>query len=329
MQQLAGSELNAALASARETRRLQRLLQHDEELKHREIILDNRRARGELLASPLARAGFDRAGYETVRERHLSQLHRLAGDVRASGATDAEAASETQRFAIDVQRRGFELAAIRPLQPPIAPGQPYPFYIDLDTPQSVTATSGLALTVYTTAAWNSLAKFTFDKTNGGGNEELTFTFLWQNPNDTYTVLNADGYMVFRGYCQADANGEFWGGGTSDLSISAVLEPWQLWDNPPTLPPADVNQTELVLDPSLHADGSYGSPPFGLGDIEWRKVYRGYDLRYDTLTVPPGGMVAFDLVMSISYSSSDGHVQLDFNTGNYMVMGVGVLVAIVS
>jgi hypothetical protein len=41
----------------------------------------------------------------------------------------------------------------------------------------------------------------------GETEELSFYFLWQNPNDkAYAVINVDSYLVFNGFCEIKAPG---------------------------------------------------------------------------------------------------------------------------
>jgi hypothetical protein len=81
-------------------------------------------------------------------------------------------------------------------------------------------------------------------------------------------------------------------------------------------------------PNVHADGGTGLFG-GVGDIELRNVFRGADVRYDLMVVPPQANVAFDLTVTASYDIAGGSVDVDFRTQNFMVMGVGVLVAIVS
>jgi hypothetical protein len=48
-----------------------------------------------------------------------------------------------------------------------------------------------------------------------------------------------------------------------------------------------------------------------------------------MVVPPQATVAFDLTATATYDIAGGSVNVDFRTKNFMVMGVGVLVAIVS
>jgi hypothetical protein len=48
-----------------------------------------------------------------------------------------------------------------------------------------------------------------------------------------------------------------------------------------------------------------------------------------MVVPPQATAAFDLTLTVAYDIAGGSVNVDFQTKNFMVMGVGVLVAIVS
>lgn len=328
MRNVAEPALNAALAKAREARRQQMLrLRRDEGMR---AETERTRRRGdEMLAAAFTKAGISRDHFQTLRTEHLQRLRHAADARKADLAEQSLTSTDLQRLAFETQRRAIEVSALRPLIAPIAPGQPYPFYVPIDVPASITATPGFNLQHWGTAPWNSWAKvgFSVSSDTSFAQEQLTFTFLWQNPNDVYSVINVDGYMTFAGTCEATANDGWFSPDTSDVSVSAELVPWQLWEQPPAGLGGDPNQSLDIL-PNVHTDGGTGLFG-GVGDIELRNVHTGCDLRYDVMVVPPQATAAFDLSMTVNYDIAGGSVDVDFQTKNFQVMGIGVLVAIVS
>jgi hypothetical protein len=328
MQSVAGFELDAMLSKAREARRQEvlRLRRDERAAAHAQ---DVRRRGAELLTTAFSRAGLEREPFDKLRAENLTRLRQITQERKAEAAQHSVTSSDAQRFAFDVQRRAIELSTLRPLITPIQPGQPYPFYVWLDVPTSITATPGFNLSQQQISPFNSSARVGFDVSSDTSyaQEQLTFTFMWQNPNDVYSVINVDGYMVARGTCEATANDGWFTPDTSDVSIEAQIIPWQLWEQPPTALGGDPNSWVQIL-PNVHADGGTGLFG-GVGDIEFRNVFRGCDLRYDLMVVPPQATAAFDLTLTVAYDIAGGSVNVDFQTKNFMVMGVGVLVAIVS
>jgi hypothetical protein len=327
MRNVAGSELDT-LSKAREARRQELLrLQRDERTAAQ--VHETRRRGADLLISAFAKAGLEREPFDKLRAENLKRLRQIANERKAEAAHHSLTATDPQRFAFDVQRRAVELATLRPLITPLQAGQPYPFYVWIDTPSSITATPGFNLSDQQVSPFNSSAKVGFNVSSDTSyaQEQVTFTFVWQNPNDVYSVINADGYVVCKGTCEATANDGWFTPDTSDVSIQAEIVPWQLWEQPPTAVGGDPNSAVSIL-PNVHADGGTGLFG-GVGDIELRNVFRGADVRYDLMVVPPQANVAFDLTVTASYDIAGGSVDVDFRTQNFMVMGVGVLVAIVS
>lgn len=81
-----------------------------------------------------------------------------------------------------------------------------------------------------------------------------------------------------------------------------------------------DQNQLVL-PLSSNTGGWGSP----GGIEVGDVFRGYDLTHRLLLVPQHTNVVFQVIAAVSYSNSNGTVDLDFASGAFEVVCPGVLI----
>jgi len=160
-------------------------------------------------------------------------------------------------------------------------------------------------------------------------DELKFYYLWETPKDKYVVINVDGYLVLNGYCQAGAGGGFWPSDRySKISVDARLDIYEWWNQPPTSPFSQPDQTQSAIIPPLEvsAEGF-----LEVGGIEYTTLFRGYDLSHTLMLVPPQAWVVFAVTTSIaSVNGNDSsHTEADFASGDFHVMSPAVHVAVLS
>jgi hypothetical protein len=310
------SALSAAsdLLAAKNARRLDsRLLAAD--VSQRPELLSTQRSLQSLMASSLTKAGFELDKFEDLRARHQSDLRRLVEEHKADAIKAATSASERLRADLDGRRQAIETLA----------GTAAAQYVLLNSPFLIWPTHGLFFDSSQIVPSNSWAKFTLESSRSSGYEEMSFYYLWDNPSDQYAVINVDGYLVLNGFCRTGSDGGFWPGDRrSSLTVDARLYLLEWWNQPPTSPPFQADQYQQALQLAT-STGGFGDP----GAIEFRQLFRGFDLRYTLFLVPPHGVVVFEVVAAISYALADGHVSLDFASGDFKAISPAVLVAIVT
>jgi hypothetical protein len=203
---------------------------------------------------------------------------------------------------------------------------PYPYYVWLPVPNATSATSNINVHSENIVAYNSTAKISLESGASSGYDEFSFEYVWENPSERYAVINADGFMAFDGFGNAFANGGFFPGDReSSISVTASLNISELWTNPPTnLYPTYGASEVTVLSVSADAGGFLST-----ADSETQTAYRGYDLGYQIIPIPPNGALSFSLTLGVQYGSSDGDAFLDAYTGSYEVSAFGISIAILT
>jgi hypothetical protein len=173
---------------------------------------------------------------------------------------------------------------------------------------------------------NSWVKFRIEKRfpplrSGHG---VSFRFVWENTQDKYVVINANGYLILHGYCYAWSDGGIFGGDRSTrLTIMPSLQLFD-WTHEPSLSLG----TEQIEIEAVHTNTG-GIWDDAADDSEY--VFRGYDLAKNLILVPP--RTAVGLVMSAGFDcftgKNSGIVQANFSDGSFMVGSPAVLVTVIS
>ncbi len=276
------------------------------------------------VAAGLAKAGVDvRAWEEELAKTRIGGRERLEG-LKADAVSQSGPHASQLRVGIDGRRKTLELLAGAG-QP--AAGQPAAGeYVVLESPFLIWTKPLVAVDDSTIEPGNSRAKVLFTRSNysGGwgtalledrGTEELSFYFLWDNPGDGWALVTIDGFLVLNGFCTVNSHGGLRGDGSATLGLDASLNILE-WGNqpPPTTPLPQDGQSSSAL--KLTADSSGW---FADDDTEYALVFRGFDLRYELLAVPPGDALVIDVALSISYDLMDGSAEADFTTGDFDVV----------
>ena len=280
-------------------------------------ILGNQRAAGKLIEHIATEAGIETDKFDPILARNRIALQRVADERKAAAITNSTSVLKTFIDAIDGRRRAFEH-----LTPAAAP----PTFIALDSPFLILPTTGNKLLDSSIAPFRSFAKVTI--ASQLDDKEVGFYFLWENPSDRYAVINVDGYLVFNGLIGATESGGFLPGNRfATMNVSGVLRTFEWWNQPPTEPLAQADQSQLVRSITADMGGGFGD----VGDIESAHVFRGVDLSHTLFLVPPYGVTVIEVaaVLWSTTGTDGGDVSADFSSGDLQIMCPFVQIAVLT
>jgi hypothetical protein len=267
------------------------------------------------LAVGLAKSGVDIGRWERELTKSRTVARRRLEALKDDAVRQSTAHAKGLQSGVDERRTALDLLA--------ATAQPATDeYVSLDSPFLIWTSPLIALDDSTIEPWNSRARMTFERSNFGaavlediGSEELTFYFLWDNPADGWALVTVDGFLVLNGFCTAHSRGGIFTGGSAALGLDACLEILQSGtDSMLTTPLPQTSQSVPAL--RLDADSSGW---FSDDETTHASVFRGFDLRYAPLAVPPRGVLVIDISLSISYGLLEGSVAVDFSTADFGVI----------
>jgi hypothetical protein len=259
------------------------------------------------------KAGMDVPAFEALRKKHEAELKRVADKQRATLVKQSSATKAVLARDVAARRR---LAGLLPL------GRRYPWYQTLDQPQLVWATSNATFSPPHIEPYNSSGKFKVDA-NEPGFAELGFYFAWTNPGGD-AVINADAYLVLNGSCEASVPSGYGYGALNlaDLYLVAELDSWW-WGTSPVEAPV-IFEDVLSLRPQ---NSSWWPLPYSSGETKIVPVFRGYDLRAESLVVPRNGVMVFEVILNVIYEVLGGHIVADFNSGAFDVLVPAILITV--
>jgi hypothetical protein len=272
----------------------------------------------QFFAAAAAKCGFDQESFERFqaqREAELVRIHEAAHAeaIKNSGRVSAELISQ-----VDSRRKATKALT-----------SPKPFFETIDSPFLIWASPANMLSDSQIEPWKSRAKFGFRSEADQGFREVSFYYLWQNPSDRFAVVNVDGYLIFNGFIRAHQSGGFFPGNrTTSISVSGAMSLFEWWNQPPTQPLAQADQSLRLLVLKTNAGQGFG----GDSSTVSQQVFRGCDLRYTLFLVPPFGVTVIEVTAQISHSSGqDGshNVLVDFESGEFNAMSPFVLIGILT
>jgi hypothetical protein len=309
MQKISKADLISALAGAEKMRPAHPIAQRPAPTKSAELE--------QIFASFLRNSKFDVDKLEGLRTRSTADLQRFVEIAKAQAIKGSAKAKKAVRS--DVASR---LSAIKHLGR-LAKQPALPTLITLDKPFLIWASPHSNI-LYDShiEPYNSWAKINITST-ASRQDKLSFYFLWENPSDYYAGINVSTSLALNGHCSAFANGSIsylWhvGGNTSSLYIQADFNPWQWWDQPPTLIHPG---TKSVL--SLVANAGF------LDDTEAQSVSGVFDLSSNMLAIPPKGVMVFEVALSISCAIDDGNIDVNFNDSNFEIVCPSVAISLLT
>ena len=278
-------------------------------------ILKNQRAAGQLFESFLTKIGFETEKFEKIRAQNLAELRGISEKQHKDAITESVPANQVLRNST--------LARLKTIEQ-LGTTIPSPYYILLKTPIFIIPSHDFILDSSQVAPLDSWGKFKI-ASETTGTDVLSFYFLWTNPSDKYAVINVDGFLIFNGNWNAGQNGGLFAGDSyGDLEITANLRLYEWWNQPPTQPTVQPDQTIEVLNVSNDQD-SWDN----LGEVDAGAVFRGHDLKYGLFVMPPQGSVVIEVAATIQYWCQNGGISVDFESGDFEIACPFVSIAILS
>ncbi|MDQ6752281.1 MAG: hypothetical protein M3017_02435 [Actinomycetota bacterium] len=281
------------------------------------------RQREALFAAALARTGWSGDRFEALLADSRSEAASFVEGQRSAAARRSAQAKEAARPVVEGRRE-----ALKQLTAATTGPAGTVEYFALDSPFLIWPTHGMSLDSSQIEPWNSRAQIHLHAGNSGGteltgHEELNFYFLWENPRAQYAIANVDGFLVLNGFCDALAQGGILPGTRfSRLQVDTTLRLLEWWNQPPTEPPAEADQTQHAVNLTVDC-GGFGD----FTHVEIADVFRGYDLQYTSLAVPPQGVVVIEVGIAASYDLEDGSIDVDFSGSAFDVLCPFVQVAL--
>lgn len=336
MQQFKESDIKPALAAIRDARR-KHANPRRADLSERANLLETQQSFEKYFSSFLHKTGFEIDKFEKILAENQKISHRILERQKADAVKQSAVIQNMLRQGIVDRRKTMEYLST--LTPPVPPAIT-PYYVVVDKPFLIWPTNGISLDDSSIEPWNSWAKITFDtnqQTVQFGDqtffdlyleEDLSFYFLWENPSDRYAVINVDGYLVFNGFCKTHApGGVFAGDREADLSVDARLSLLEWWNQPPTQPLGEADQSQGITSLSAYAGDTFDIH----GTTRSEPVFRGRDLRYNLFLIPPQGVAVFELTSAFSYhiGLNGGDVHADFASGDFEIMSPFLQIAILT
>jgi hypothetical protein len=252
---------------------------------------------------------------EKLGAKYRADMLKLAEQQKTKAVAESASLKEFLDLGVAARR---EVAGHFAL-PPV----PSPFRVAITSPFLIWPSLGVQVDDYKIQPYNSWAKLKHHATSSGLGE-VTFYYLWENPNSADTVFTADAYIVLNGHAQADDNTSYWllDHLATSLYISVQLEPFN-WSQDQHNPLPGDFQNAVSL-------SAYGPGwPISVGAIMSQNVFRGYDLRAEDIIVHANQVMVFQVIMLMQYSIDDGDIDVDFSSGAFEVMCPEILITITS
>jgi hypothetical protein len=272
------------------------------------------RAIQKLVMSTLTKAGFDLKKFEALLKQSDAELRARMAERKAKAAKEYSAMLPTIETTLNNWRYspGQFVNAL-----PAVPAE----YIFLDTASEIAATPLIPLTSSNIAPRNNWAQFEFDATDViNSDQNVSFAFSWENASDSYALLNADGYLVLNGDIQSVSDGGIFADfNYCDMYIDVYLYIHGLRSSEPNIGTEQAGQHQSALSLVNQTSGFFAST----STIN-QHLFRGYDLRYTLLQVPPNQTVLFEVAVYLTPEARGGRGKFTFQGQNRQVLCPGVL-----
>lgn len=278
------------------------------------------RAAGNVLGAVIDRATQRR--FIEVVSNNQAALKAALEKSKANAIRNSRAALKTLNAAAAGRVKG--LATLPDV--PTTGGNPQ--YDLQNTPFLIWPTNSVDLEASEIIPVNSFAKF---RTSIGKNKsfygDVKFYYLWSNPNNKFALININGYVIFNGHCFVGVGGgNFPANRSATVGLTGSLQIFEWWNQPATSPPAQPDQKVDALKLRVTANGWAEA-----GAIDARDFFRGFDLRYTLMIVPPFGTVVVAVTAAVVCGTGidSGHAEADFASGAFQVGSPAVLFTILT
>jgi len=282
-----------------------------------------RRQGDKFLMAYLKKTGFDFAAHEKMRAQSQSALQRLLKEQQAAAVKRSSAVKKHLLQGVESWRGTIERFRDGSLRSDFVPA-----FAVVDTPFIIWPSNNLELIDSHIQPWNNTAKVSAQWRDSGGNENLRFIFVWENPSDRWAIVNVESALALNGTVDEFEEGGIFSGSVSNLSVDVRLNVWEWWNQPPTSPFPQATQSQHVL--SLSASGGGFLSSLGGGTVESASIQGNFDLSRRLFLLPPNGVAVFEATLLFSYNNFDGGmIQVNFASGDFQVMCPALVIAILS
>jgi hypothetical protein len=308
------------MLSGAEGKRLDRISASQSSIPERLRNKDSRQAAAKLLAPALKQSGLTAKQFDGILSKDKAKLEATLKKSKAAAVKNSRSVQKVLNAAAAQRLKAFEAVAAVP------PTVGSPEYHLLNTPFMIWPTNSVDLEASEIVPSNSWAKFRV-RTENDFYGDVKFYYLWSNPKDTFAVINVDGYVIFNGHAFVGVDGGlFPGDRMAEVIVTGRLDIFEWWNQPPTQPYAQPDQSANALTLKVTA---YGFSE--VGGLDAKDVFRGYDLRHTLMLVPPFGTIVFAITAAVSCGTGDdsGLTEADFASGAFQVGSPAVLVTVLS
>jgi hypothetical protein len=266
-------------------------------------LLRSRLASQKLLSEFLTGAGLDLKRLRTAQGPHSALQEGLVEKQKKAALRSAARNRGKMQASMHKQRNAW--LALAP-QSDIFPNPSF----TLDTPFLIWSTPFFLLEDSAAVPFGSWAKFDYETSQPSGEERVSFYFLWESPYTDYAVINAATSFSATGYLQAHAPWSFWG----NQSVVNAYAEFNVWIGFPNGSSPNAS-TEFFVG----AIGALGQALTG-SDTEGNSVSSGLSMSNTLVAIPPRAAVFFEVALVLDYEVDDGggHIQADFNSGDFEI-----------
>ncbi len=294
--------------------------------KHSPII-KNQSVSSRFLTSYFSKNGLDFDKLDKILMQNQAERQLILEKLKADAIKESSGIKDTMYKTIENRRKTIETLTDNA-------AAPYPYYVTLDKPFLIWPTSGLFFQDSHYEPWNSWGKVKLDSSKSSSDypnlfrEELGFYFLWENPVNKWAVINVDGYLIQNGFCSVQSDSGFFAGDRrSSVSIYSNLRLLEWWNQPPTQPLFQTDQSQIIFSISCYSGDMFDFD----GGFNGDHIFRGSDSRYNLFLIPPNGVSVFEVISIISYSNgiNGGSAHVDFASNDFKITCPFVLLAILT
>jgi hypothetical protein len=266
----------------------------------------DQRAFEKLLTSYLTKTGFPARELDKIRKHNETELLRLAKKQKTEAIRHSSSVKKTLRTGVENWRGtvGQLVSTQGGTSAPVGSAI-------LPTPFLIWPTHGIYLDSTNIQPWNNRAKIKFDANDPNlQKEELGFYFFWENPSNHSILVDVQTSLVLNGFCQANEHSGISTFAWLDITTDLALFQW--WNQPPDSPLDQQAQHQGVL--------SIGTFENYFGGTQTQAVNDDYDVRFSFFSIPPRGVVVYEVRLTIqAHSAGGGDVHADFLSGAYEVL----------
>jgi hypothetical protein len=156
-------------------------------------------------------------------------------------------------------------------------------------------------------------------------DDVGFFFLWDNETGADVVVNVASFLMLNGTCSVWTNSAWLPNVFSgfeekvELTVSANLTLFELWNQPPTHPLQQPSQFQIVNTLKVDAPCCRWIP-FVDGKQETAVISGDFNVNYDMFRIPNHGRAMFEVSVGMSHfaATSDGLSWADFKDGGLIL-----------